>query len=203
MGCLHSTKNISSPARVSMQLFQSRAIQLQNCSEICRGKFCSVLHSHSSEPLRFFTRQMEREPKKLQRTPEGKESNNMRSCIFWEVLLTWRVIRHSLVVFMSFFLSPRDQKGLKNSCDIGLCSHWIYTHHISIGFWGGGGGLHMSLAITQTFIIIVTIWLMGPNKPLLTWTLCAQIPRSLCFFPCLSGCTMPSSCNLVTLKCRF
>lgn len=43
----------------------------------------------------------------------------------------------------------------------------------------------MSLAITQTFIIIVTIWLMGPNKPLLTWTLCAQIPCSLCFFSLL------------------
>lgn len=40
----------------------------------------------------------------------------------------------------------------------------------------------MSLAITQTFIIIVTIWLMGLNKPPLTWTLCAQISCSLCFF---------------------
>lgn len=143
------------------------------------------------------------QPKKVKQTLEGRESNNRSASIFWEAFLTWRVIRYSLVVFMSFFLSPRDQKGLKNSCDIGLCSHWIYTHHIYISFWGGGGAFHMSLAITQPFIIIVTIWLMGPNKPLLTWTLRAQIPCSLCFFPCLSGCTMPSSCNLVTLKCQF
>lgn len=43
-----------------MQLFQSRAMPLQNCSEIRRGNFCSAIHS-SEEPLRFFTRQMERE----------------------------------------------------------------------------------------------------------------------------------------------
>lgn len=60
----------------------------------------------------------------------------------------------------------------------------------------------MSLAITQTFIIIVTIWLMGLNKPLLTWTLSAQISCSLSCLTRLSGHTMPSSCNLVTGKHR-
>lgn len=187
------------------------------------------LGGNSRDPWRFFTRQIEKEqelgpllvhgkvsqllgsnavravsqPEQLQWTLEGKDSSSRRGCVFWEAFLSWRVIRHSQVAFMSFLLSPGDQKGLKTPV-IWVCVHRIYTHHIYIyRVLRRGGGLHMSLAITQTFIIIVTIWLMGLNKPLLTWTLCAQISCSLSFFPRLSGHAMPSSCILVTLKLQF
>lgn len=60
----------------------------------------------------------------------------------------------------------------------------------------------MSLAITQTFIIIVTIWLMGLNKPPLTRTLCTDL--SLLFLsPRSSGRALTSSCNLVTQNRQF
>jgi len=38
-------------------------------------------------------------------------------------------------VFIPF---PWGSERVKKTCDIGLCSHWIYTHHIYTGFWGGG-----------------------------------------------------------------
>lgn len=105
--------------------------------------------------------------------------SSRRGCIFGEAPpgCTYQVYLCCSYVFLPF---RRWSERVKKPCDIGWCSHWIYTHHIYKYIYQVlEGRLHMSLAITQTFIIIVTIWLMGLNKPPLTWTLCAQISCSL------------------------